>query len=412
MLSMKICSNLYYKFFLKILISLLKDLIKEDGFTLIDHNGNKYTIGKPDNENKIQLIIHNKTLYRKLIFSPGLFFGEAYMQKQVSLNNGNLSNFLEIVLKNVEGRQGIFKEASINKLIFKIKTFLKKNNLVNSKLNVAHHYDISDDLYRLFLDNNMQYSCGFFKNEKDSLETAQKNKINYIIRKLNINDSMKVLDIGSGWGSLSLEIARQTGAEVMGITLSENQLLYSKKILSNSNLDHLVKFKLLDYRNVVGTFDRIVSVGMFEHVGLNFYKDYFNSISKLLKKDGFALLHTIGSLNPPGPVEPWITKYIFPGGYVPTVSEIAPIIENSNLMLSDLEIWREHYAKTLSLWKDNFFKNKESIEKMFDEEFVRMWEYYLASCQYSFIYSKNVVFQALLSKKLDSVPVTRDYIYD
>ena len=412
MFLLNICSNLYYGFFLKTLIKFLKKLIKDKSFLLTDHNNNDHQIGKYDVGNQITLRILNKKLYSKLILCPGLYFGEGYMTGDIEIRNGTVSDFLEIVLQNVGNKSSIFQEGCIKKSYSKIKNFLKKNNIINSRKNVAHHYDISDDLYKLFLDKRMQYSCAYFNNNNDSLELAQNNKINFIIRKLKIDSSCKILDIGSGWGGLSIEIAKQTGAKVLGITLSENQLEYSKKEANKNNLNHLVKFKLLDYRDVEGQYDRIVSVGMFEHVGKEFYATFFDKINNLLEDNGFALLHTIGSLSPPGPVEPWITKYIFPGGYIPTVSEIAPAIERSKLILNDLEILRTHYAKTLNLWKNNFLDNKEFVLKMFNEEFVRMWEYYLASCQYSFVYNRNVVFHAILSKKLSSVPVTRDYMYD
>ena len=412
MFLVNICSNLYYGFFLKTLIKLLKKLISDKSFLLKDHNDIEYQIGKKNINSQLVLKILNKKIYSKLVLCPGLYFGEAYMSGDIEIRNGTVSNFLEIILLNAGKNKSIFKEGCIKKSYSNIKNFLKKNNIINSKKNVAHHYDISDDLYKLFLDKRMQYSCAYFNHNDDSLEIAQKNKINLIIRKLKIDSSCKILDIGSGWGGLSIEIAKQTGAKVLGITLSKNQLEYSRNEADKHNLGNLVEFKLLDYRNIEGQYDRIVSVGMFEHVGKEFYETFFEKINSLLKDNGIALLHTIGSLSPPGPVEPWITKYIFPGGYIPTVSEISPVIEKSRLVLSDLEILRTHYAKTLNLWKINFLDNKELVLKMFNEEFVRMWEYYLASCQYSFVYNRNVVFHAILSKKLSSVPVTRDYMYD
>ena len=404
-------SNLYCSFFLKILVKFLRNLVIDNGFILVSHNNQTFDISEVTKDS-LKLKIKNKYLYRKIIFLPGMSFGEGYMNGEIQIENGNVSNFLEIILKNVGNKDSIFKESLILRALQVVKNIIKKNNIFNSKKNVSHHYDISDELYKTFLDTRMQYSCGYFINKDDSLEKAQENKIKFIIKKLKITKDCRVLDIGSGWGGLSIEIAKQTGAMVLGVTLSENQLKHSKLIAKESGVDNLVDFKLMDYRNIHESFDRIVSVGMFEHVGKEYYQIFFNKVSNMLKDNGIALLHTIGSLGTPKPVEPWITKYIFPGGYIPTISEISPVIEKSKMLISDLEIWRTHYAKTLDIWKKNFMGNRSEVLDMFNEEFIRMWEYYLASCQYSFIYNRNVVFHILLSKKLDTIPVTRDYMYN
>ena len=262
-----------------------------------------------------------------------------------------------------------------------------------------------------FLDSNRLYSCAYFKNENDSLETAQNNKIDHIIKKLNLKPNQKVLDIGSGWGSLAIEIAKKTQCEVLGITLSENQLKYSIQKTKEMNLENQVRFKLMDYRELNEKFDRVVSVGMFEHVGRKFYKNYFKTVNKLLKEDGVALIHTIGSVVSPRDPHPWITKYIFPGGYTPSLSEIAGPIEKSGLIISDMEVLRMHYSHTLRHWKERFIGKKEEVLAMFDEKFFRMWEFYLASCEMTFKWGDQVVFQLQLSKKFDSVPNRRDYIY-
>merc|ERR1712159_86771 len=231
------------------------------------------------------------------------------------------------------------------------------NFIKKSKMNVSHHYDISDDLYDLFLDTKRQYSCAYFKNETDTLEDAQNNKIDHIIKKLNLKPNQKVLDIGSGWGSLAIEIAKQSRCEVTGITLSENQLKYSNQKAKEFNLENQVQFKLADYRHLKEKFDRIVSVGMFEHVGRKFYKTFFKQVHNLLNDNGLALIHTIGSINEPRDPHPWITKYIFPGGYTPSMSEVTGPIENSGLIISDLEVLRMHYAHTLRNWKERCIKN-------------------------------------------------------
>ena len=278
-------------------------------------------------------------------------------------------------------------------------------------MNVAHHYDLSNELYDLFLDPKKQYSCGYFKNENDSLETAQNNKIQHIIKKLNIKDNQKILDIGCGWGSLAIDIAKTKKCEVTGITLSKNQLNYCKEKVKQLNLENQVSFKLVDYRELSEKFDRIVSVGMFEHVGRKFYNKFFKQTYKLLKDDGIALIHTIGSVNPPRDPHPWITKYIFPGGYTPSLSEVTSPIEKARLIVSDIEILKKHYSYTLRHWKINCAKNREQIINMFDEKFFRMWEFYLAGCESAFKWGDQVVYQLQLTKNYESTPITRDYIY-
>ena len=393
------------------LANYLNKLIKEDGFILLDANSNNYVIGNPKKQNPIKLKLLDKSLHYKLLFYPDLFLGEAYSNGSMVVENGTLTEFLDIALKNV-GRDetSIFSEL-LNKLRGTYR-FLTNFNLVKkSRSNVAHHYDISEDLYGLFLDSKRQYSCAYFKNENDDLETAQTNKIKHIIKKLNLKPNQRVLDIGSGWGSLAIEIAIQSQCEVVGITLSENQLEYSKKKTKELNLENQVEFRLIDYRQLDEKFDRIVSVGMLEHVGRKFYKNYFNQVSNLLNDDGIALIHTIGSANPPRDPQPWITKYIFPGGYTPSLSEVTKPIENSGLIISDIEVLKMHYAHTLRHWRERFLGKKDRVLEMFDEKFFRMWEFYLSSCEMTFKWGDHVVFQFQLTKKLTSIPTTRDYIY-
>jgi len=386
-------------------------LIKKDGFVIIDANNKKYVIGKPIKENPIILRLLDKKLNYKLIFSPDLYFGEAYTNGSLKIENGNLTEFLDIVFKNF-GRGEINNFSYILNKIRGTYRFLTNFNLISkSKKNVAHHYDISEKLYDLFLDEKRQYSCAYFKNDNDSLETAQNNKIQHIIKKLNLSPNQKVLDIGSGWGSLAIEIAKSSKCEVLGITLSKNQLEYSIKKAKELNLENQVSFKMMDYRELNEKFDRVVSVGMFEHVGRKFYSKYFNTISKLLKKDGVALIHTIGSVNPPRDPHPWITKYIFPGGYTPSLSEVIKPIENSGLIISDIEVLRMHYAHTLRNWKERFLNKKDRVLNMFDEKFFRMWEFYLTGSEMAFKWGDQVVFQFQLTKNYTSVPNTRDYIY-
>ena len=389
----------------------LNRLFKKDGFILIDAYSKKYIIGSPKNKNPITVKILDKKLHYKLFFRPDLYFGEAYSDGDIQIENGSLTDFLDIALMNIGRGELNFFSMLINKLYGSYRYLTNFNFIKKSKMNVAHHYDLSDNLYDLFLDPKRQYSCGYFKDENDTLEAAQNNKIQHIIKKLNIKPNQKVLDIGCGWGSLSIDIAKSTNCEVTGITLSQKQFDYCVNKAKEHNLENQVKFKLIDYRELNQKFDRIVSVGMFEHVGRKFYKKFFKQIEKLLNDDGVSLIHTIGSVNPPRDPHPWITKYIFPGGYTPSLSEVTTPIEKAGLIVSDIEVLKLHYSHTLRHWKENCIKNKEQIIKMFDERFFRMWEFYLAGCEIAFKWGDQVVYQFQLTKSYTSTPITRDYIY-
>ena len=386
-------------------------IIKEDGFIIIDADKKKYIIGSPKKKVPIILKLLDKNLNYKLLFNPDLYFGEAYANGTAMLENGSLTDFLNIILGSVGRNEINIFSKLINKAKGSYRYLTKFNFVPKSKKNVTHHYDISDDLYNLFLDQKRQYSCAYFKNDNDSLETAQNNKINHIIKKLNIKPNQKVLDIGSGWGSLAIDIAKTANCEVTGITLSENQLKYSVAKAKEMNLENQVSFRLMDYRELDEKFDRVVSVGMFEHVGRKFYNKFFREVHKLLKNDGVALIHTIGSVNPPRDPHPWITKYIFPGGYTPSLSEVLKAVEKSGLISSDIEVLRMHYAHTLRHWKERFLSNKTKVLEMFDENFFRMWEYYLTGCEMAFKWGDQVVFQLQLTKDFTSISNTRDYIY-
>ena len=389
----------------------LNKLFQKDGFLLIDANSNKYIIGTPKNNKPITVRILDKKLHYKLFFRPDLYFGEAYSNGDIQIENGSLTDFLDIALMNIGRGELNFFSMLINKLYGSYRYLTNFNFIKKSKMNVAHHYDLSDELYSLFLDPKKQYSCGYFINENDTLEDAQNNKIQHIIKKLNIKPNQKVLDIGCGWGSLAIDIAKSNNCEVTGITLSENQFNYCVKKAKKLNLENQVTFKLIDYRQLDEKFDRIVSVGMFEHVGRKFYKNFFKKIDNLLKDDGVSLVHTIGSVNPPRDPHPWITKYIFPGGYTPSLSEVVTPVEKAGLIVSDIEVLKLHYSHTLRHWKENCIKNKIQIINMFDEKFFRMWEFYLASCESAFKWGDQVVYQFQLTKNYMSTPNTRDYIY-
>ena len=395
------------------LARLLSKIYKKNGIILIDSQGQKYICGNPDSEKPLTLKILKKDLNWKLVLNPDLNFPEAYIRGEILIENGSLLDFLNITFENI-GRGEINTFGYTLKKFFHAWRFITNYNLPGrSKKNVKHHYDIGEELYDLFLDKkHRQYSCAYFTKEDESLEDAQQNKINHIIKKLNLKPGQKVLDIGCGWGGMAFEIARQSQCEVVGISLSENQIKYCKNKAKELNMDNQVHFELCDYRAVKDKFDRIVSVGAFEHFGKKFYKIFFKKIKNILNEDGICLLHTIGSVDKPGPGQPFIQKYIFPGGIIPSLSDMVTPIEKTGLILSDCETLIHHYDKTLKAWLNRFMKNKDKAKHMYNKEFVRMWEFYLASCSAAFRFRDLVVYQLQLVKKFTAPPSNRrNYIY-
>ncbi len=393
------------------LFQILKTIPFKGTIEIIDSKGRLHSFGK--NEPAVKIKFTSSSIQRKIMMNPGLHIGEAYMNKELIILKGTVEDFISIITSHYDD---FLSNNIFFKFIEKFQTifmpFHQMNKILNSKKNVAHHYDLNEDLYRLFLDKDMQYSCAYFHNENISLDQAQQDKKNHIIKKLQIKPNSHVLDIGCGWGGLSLQIAKETGAKVKGITLSENQLNTAQRRAQEEGLNEKVDFVLQDYRTETETFDRIVSVGMFEHVGVNYFSDFFNKTYKLLRQNGIFLLHTIGQKGKPSATSPWIRKYIFPGGYIPSMSEILKVCEKQNILITDIEILRLHYAQTLKNWYRNTLKNKEKIIKMFDERFFRMWEFYLLISEYSFRNMGNVVFQIQISKNINSLPLTRNYIYN
>tara|TARA_B100001123_G_C15279189_1_gene1013348 strand:+ start:935 stop:2131 length:1197 start_codon:yes stop_codon:yes gene_type:complete len=396
-----------------ILARFLSKIYKKNGIVLIDSTGQKYICGKPDLKKPLTLKILKKDLNWKLIINPDLNFPEAYMRGEILVENGSLIDFLNMTFENI-GRKEINNYGYIIKKFFHTWRFITNYNFPGkSKKDIKYHYDIGEKLYDLFLDKkHRQYSCAYFTNENESLEDAQQNKINHIIKKLNLKPGHKVLDIGCGWGGMAFEIARQSQCEVTGISLSENQIKYCNNKAKELNMDNQVRFELCDYRSVKDKFDRIVSVGAFEHFGKKFYKTFFNKIKNIMTNDGICLLHTIGSVDSPGPIQPFIQKYIFPGGIIPSLSDMIEPIEKTGLVLSDCETLIHHYDKTLKAWLDRFMQNKEKAKYMYNKEFVRMWEFYLASCSAAFKFRDLVVYQLQLVKSFTAPPSNRrNYIY-
>ena len=393
------------------IFNVLKKLNFDGTLEIIDSNNNFYKFGRSSPHVRIKL--KNKSIERKLFLNPNLYLGEAYMDEELVFEKGTIEEFINLITKCYDDFVSNNKFYKFYEFISSIFMPLQQiNQLVNSKKNVAHHYDINEDLYKLFLDKDMQYSCAYFHNENISLDQAQKDKKIHIINKLKISENMKILDIGCGWGGMAIEIAKNTGAKVKGITLSRNQFNTASRRAQEEGVSEKVNFALQDYREESDSYDRIVSVGMFEHVGIKYFKTFFEKTYDLLNEKGVFLLHTIGQRGVPTATSPWIRKYIFPGGYIPSLSEIVKISEKLNMNITDIEILRLHYAHTLTHWYRNILKNKDQIIKLFDERFFRMWEFYLLASKYSFVNMGNVVFQIQIAKNLNNLPLTRNYMYN
>jgi len=396
-----------------LLARLLSKIFKKEGIILIDSQNQKYICGKPNLQKPLTMKLSKKDLNWKLVLNPDLNFPEAYMRGEITFENGSLLDFLNMAFENI-GRGEINIYGNIAKRILHTWRFLTNYNLpTKSKKDIKHHYDKGEELYDLFLDKkHRQYSCAYFLSEKESLEDAQQNKINHIIKKLNLSPGQKVLDIGCGWGGMSFEIARQSQCEITGISLSENQINYCKKKAKELKLDNQVNFELCDYREIKGKFHRIVSVGAFEHFGKKFYKTFFKKVKNLMTDDAICLLHTIGSVDEPGPAQSWIQKRIFPGGIIPSLSEMVVPIEKTGLIISDCETLIHHYDKTLKAWLDRFLQNKEKAKSLYNKEFVRMWECYLSMTSAAFHFRDLVVYQLQLVKNFTALPSNRrNYIY-
>jgi cyclopropane-fatty-acyl-phospholipid synthase len=367
-------------------------------------------------EPKVSIRFADRAAQRALCLNPELAFGELYMDGRLIIEEGSILDLLQLILQDTRGE---LHDLPLNPLR-RFRNWLHarkeraphaENNASRSKQNVAHHYDLSAKLYDLFLDSDRQYSCAYFERPDANLEEAQLSKKRHIAAKLMVDKGHSVLDIGSGWGGLGLYMAGAGGAKtVRGVTLSEEQLALSRRRAIEAGLSERVKFELEDYRSTTGSFDRVVSVGMFEHVGLSSYDAYFQAARRLLKEDGVMLLHTIGRTGIPAPTNEWITKYIFPGGHLPTLSEMMPAIERAGLIVTDVEVLRLHYAHTLRAWRERFVAHWEEAKALYDERFCRMWECYLAMSESAFLWQDAVIFQLQLARRNDVVPITRDYI--
>ena len=394
-----------------LLAHLLRYIIRKGTLRVRDSRGKTHVFsGEPGPT--LSIGIATAAAERKILLHPTLFVGEAYMDGTLTVEDGGAFELIDFFAFNTSSIPRSILTPLYDGLGHRFRWLQQHNPLERSRRNVAHHYDLSDTLYDLFLDADRQYSCAYFADPKISLEQAQVDKKRHLAAKLLLEPGMRVLDIGCGWGGLALYLAQECGVKVTGLTLSVEQLKVAQRRAAELGLSDRVKFELVDYRNAQGSYDRIVSVGMFEHVGAMQYETFFTKVNGLLSDDGVAVLHSIGRADGPGQTNAWIRKYIFPGGYCPALSEVLPVVERAKLWVTDIEILRLHYAETLRQWRQRFFANRDKIKAVYDERFCRMWEFYLAGCEVAFRRQGHMVFQIQMAKKIETVPLTRDYITD
>jgi len=389
--------------------SILASVIKTGTLQVTTARGHIFMLGDGTGK-RIAVRLTSRRAEWGILLDPELKLGEAYMDGTLIVEEGTIDDLLALALS--QGRSSrparwARPQWLVRYLWRRLQQF---NRRARARKNVARHYDLDDRLYSLFLDADRQYSCGYFEHPHQSLDDAQLAKKRHIAAKLMIEPGLRVLDIGSGWGGLGLYLSETCGARVKGITLSQEQLAVSRARAEERGLGGVIDFELADYRDVTGTFDRIVSVGMFEHVGVGFYELYLRKCAERLTDDGVILLHSIGRSDGPGITNPWIAKYIFPGGYIPALSEVLPAIEHAGLLVTDVEILRLHYAETLKAWRERFLVHHEEVAELYDERFNRMWEFYLAASEMAFREEAMMVFQIQMTKRQGVVPMTRDYI--
>ncbi|MDA8049146.1 MAG: cyclopropane-fatty-acyl-phospholipid synthase [Rhodospirillales bacterium] len=392
---------------------ILAGFIREGRLTVHTAGGRKLLFGTPHpGVPEIVLRFRSRASLLKVMLHPGLYFGEAYMDGTLVLERGTLAELFALCGHNLANRRALGRSGLGRAWRAIARQVQQHNPLARARCNVAHHYDLSGTLFRLFLDSDLNYSCAYFARKDMSLEAAQQAKQRHIAAKLLLGPGQNVLDIGCGWGGLALMLARLEDVTVHGITLSTEQHTRATVCAAAAGLASRVRFSLTDYRELSGRYDRIVSVGMFEHVGSPYYRTFFEVVARLLAPNGVALIHSIGRMDGPGLTNSWTRKYIFPGGYIPALSEVLPAVERAGLWVTDIEILRLHYAETLRHWRERFLAQKALLRDIYDERFCRMWEFYLAGSEMSFRHDGLMVFQLQLSRRVETVPLTRDYMQE
>ncbi|MEP1208755.1 MAG: cyclopropane-fatty-acyl-phospholipid synthase family protein [Rhizobiaceae bacterium] len=391
---------------------MMKSFIQTGRLDVIDANGKRHVFEGKEGP-KVVMRLSDKRLYRDLVFKSEIAAAEAYMDGTMTFEEGStLRDFLHLFSINRLSLAAYPLQKFIRKITMLTRRKQQANKVGEAQQNVAHHYDLGNEFYKLFLDKNMLYSCAYFVNDNESLEQAQRNKLRLIAAKLNLKPNQKVLDIGCGWGDMALYLAAMENVNVVGVTLSTEQQKLATQRALDLGLSDRVEFRLQDYREVEEKFDRIVSVGMFEHVGVSHYDEFFAKLNDLMPDDGLALIHSIGHMSPPGMASKFMRKYIFPGAYSPALSEVFESVERNSLWCLDLEFLRVHYANTLAHWERRFQQNRPKVEEMYDEKFARMWEFYLISAEAMFRTGSQLVFHMQLSRSRDAAPLTRDYAVD
>jgi cyclopropane-fatty-acyl-phospholipid synthase len=385
----------------------LKKFVRAGNLRITTAGGATYTLGDGTGP-QVALRFTTRAAERAVILDPELKLGESYMDGTLIVERGTIADALA-VLQSPAAEPPLWSRPQ-QLLRYLYRRLAQLNRRRRARRNVAHHYDLDDRLYSLFLDADRQYSCGYFETPDQSLDDAQLAKRRHLAAKLLTQAGQRVLDVGCGWGGLALYLAENCGSQVTGITLSEHQLAAARARAAEKGLATSVDFRLQDYREAAGPFDRIVSVGMFEHVGVGFYDEFFRKCRAALADDGIMLLHAIGRSEGPGVTNPWIGKYIFPGGYIPALSEVLPAVERAGLLVNDIEILRLHYAETLKAWRQRFLAHRDEVERIYDRRFARMWEFYLAASEMAFREQGLMVFQMQLTRRQGVVPMTRDYI--
>lgn len=393
-----------------LLSRILESALTHGRLTLIDPQGRAHRLG-PGGTPEVAIQLRDPALPRRLLLQPELAAGEAYMDGSLTIEQGTLRDFLALANQCAEAIARRPLQRVLAAVSRPLRWLHQFNPSARAQRNIAHHYDLSDALYALFLDKDRQYSCAYFPHGDETLEQAQALKKRHIAAKLLLQPGMRVLDIGCGWGGLALDLARHDNVDVTGLTLSAEQLKVARARSESEGLAPQVRFALRDYREEPGHYDRIVSVGMFEHVGVDHYRNFFRALSRMLAPDGVALVHAIGRADPPGDTNAWTRKYIFPGGYCPALSEVLAAVEHSGLWVTDVEILRLHYAETLRHWFERFQAQRQRAKALYDERFCRMWEFYLAGAEMGFRHGRLMVFQLQLAHRPDAVPLTRDYLY-